>query len=185
MPRLEGNLISRSSLWTSLDCRNVEQTRAYLERSRISPLDVRLEEQERSRFLNDAVLLTVPHLGRLKSLTLSGSSNNLLQLTQYFGSPAPILEKLKLSFTCTVTPVIQHAIFAGNLSSLRRLRLSGVITSLTWTNLPNLVDIRPSSGSEQRVVCDSAPQLLQGSPSSAKSIYRVHSRTPPMRLPDE
>ena len=152
MPRLEGNLISRSSLWTSLDWRNVEQTRAYLERSRISPLDVRLEEQERSRFLNDAVLLTVPHLGRLKSLTLSGSSNNLLQLTQYFGSPAPILEKVKLSFTCTVTPVIQHAIFAGNLSSLRKLRLSGVITSLTWTNLPNLVDIRPSSGSEQRVV---------------------------------
>ena len=34
--------------------------------------------------------------------------------------------------------MIQDAIFDGNLSSLRELRLSGVIASLTWTNLSNL-----------------------------------------------
>ena len=34
-----GQLISRSSLWKSLDCASVDQTPVYLERSRTSPLD--------------------------------------------------------------------------------------------------------------------------------------------------
>ena len=130
---------SRASLWTSLDCTNIEQTREYLERSKTSPLEIQLEEGGHYPFLNDAFLLTVPHLGRLKSLSLSGSSNDLLELTRYFGSPAPLLEKLKLSFTCTETPVIQDAIFDGDLSSLCELRLSGVIANLAWTDLSNLV----------------------------------------------
>ena len=131
-------LISRPSLWTSLDCTNVEKTRIYLDRSKASPLDIWLDDEEPPRFLNDAFLLTVPHLDRLKSLSLYGSSNDLLQLTKYFGIPVPLLEELDLRFTCAETPVIQDAIFDGNLSSLRELRLSGVIASLTWTNLSNL-----------------------------------------------
>ena len=130
--------ISRSSLWTTLQCTNVEQTHVYLERSGASPLDIWLYEKEHPRFLNDAFLLTIPHLDRLKSLALCGSSNDAFQLTEYFSSPAPLLEDLELHFTCTETPVIWDAIFGGNLSSLRELRLSGVITSLTWTNLSNL-----------------------------------------------
>ena len=46
--------ISRPSLWTSLDCTNVEKTRAYLDRSKASPLDIWLDEEEPPRFLNDA-----------------------------------------------------------------------------------------------------------------------------------
>ena len=131
--------VSRSSLWTSLDCTNVEKTRVYLKRSKASPLEVRLGEEECAHFLEDAFLLTVPHLGRLKGLSLSGSSNNLIQLVKHFGSPAPLLEKLKLNFTYIKTPVIQDTIFDGNFSSLRELRLSGVTANLDWTNFPNLV----------------------------------------------
>jgi len=40
--------ISRSSLWTSLDCTSVERTRVYLERSRTSPLEIRLTEKDRA-----------------------------------------------------------------------------------------------------------------------------------------
>jgi len=130
--------ISRSSLWTFLDCTDVDKTRVYLERSRTSPLEIYLEEEEDTTYLNDAFLLTVPHLGRLGSLTLSGSSDNLLQLTKHFASPAPLLEKLKLTFTRTQTPIIQGVIFGGNLSSLRELRLSGVIANKAWENMSNL-----------------------------------------------
>lgn len=109
-------LISRSSLWTSLDCRSVEQTRAYLERVRPSPLDIRLEEgeeEEGTPFLNDAFLLTIPHLGRLKNLTLSGSSDNLLQLTKYFCSPAPLLEKLNSSSPVRNPPLFRMPFSTG------------------------------------------------------------------------
>jgi len=130
--------ISRSSLWTCLYCASVEETRVYLERSKASPLEIRLRETGRAPFLNDAFLLTVPHLNRLKSLTLSGSSTNLLKLTKYFGSPTPLLEKLNLNFACTETPIIQDVVFDGDLSSLRDLRLAGVIANLAWESLSNL-----------------------------------------------
>ena len=64
--------ISCSSLWTFLDCANVKQTRVYLERSKTSPLELWLGEEEDPSFLNDAFLLPVLHLDRLRFLTLSG-----------------------------------------------------------------------------------------------------------------
>ena len=130
---------SRSSLWTFLDCASVDQTRVYLERSKTSPLEICLGEEECAPFLNDAFLLTVPHLGRLKSLSIAGSSNDLIELTKYFvHCRAPLLEKLRIRFTCTNPPTIQAAIFDGDLSSLRELRLSGVLSNLPWKNLSNL-----------------------------------------------
>jgi len=130
--------ISFSSLWTFLDCTNVEQTRVYIERSKTSPLELWLGEEEGAPFLNDAFLLTVPHLNRLRFLTLSGSSDDLLQLTKYSGSPAPLLEKLKITSARAETLVIQGAIFDGYLPSLRELRLSGVIANLALVKLSNL-----------------------------------------------
>lgn len=127
--------ISHPSLWTRLDCTNVSKTRVYIERSKSSPLEIYLEEDD---FLHDAFLLTVPHLGRLGSLTISGSSDCLLQLTGYFGSSAPFLENLKLTSTCTSHPIIEDAIFDGNLPSLRKFHLSGAIVDMAWKNLSNL-----------------------------------------------
>ena len=145
--------ISHASLWTYLDCTNVDKTRVYIERSKASPLEVHLEEYEDIPFLNDAFLLTVPHLGRLGSLTLSGSSDDVLQLTKYFASPAPLLKKLRLRFARAETPVIQDAIFDGDLSSLCELRLYGVITNLAWGNLSNLItfDLRQVPSNEVSV----------------------------------
>ena len=111
-------------------------------------MEICLEEEEDATYLNDAFLLVVPHLSRLKSLSLSGSSDNLLQLTKHFGSPAPLLEKLKITSARAETLVIQGAIFDGYLSSLRELRLSRVITNLAWGNLSNLrtFDLRQVAG---------------------------------------
>ena len=134
-------LISRPSLWTCLDWANVEKTRVYIERSKSSPLDVYLGEEDEKYFpfLNDAFLLTVPHLRRLRSLTLSGSSDNVVEIinTHLDNFPAPFLEKLKIRFSAD-PHIINAAILDRNRSSLRELRLSGVLTSLPWKNLANL-----------------------------------------------
>ena len=142
--------ISRSSLWTFLDCASVDRTNVYLKRSKTSPLEIRFEEEEGTSFSSDALLLTVPYLSRLKSLYLSGSSDDLFQFTKYFTSPAPLLKELKLNFTCTETPTIEDVIFNGNLPSLRKLRLSGITANLAWEDLSNLrtFDLRQVPGNK-------------------------------------
>ena len=147
--------IACSSLWTALDCTSVEQTRVHLERSKGSPLEICLQEEEEEgvTFLNDAFLLVVPHLDRLKSLTLSGSSDDLIQLTKYFASPAPLLEELNLCFTGAEEPVFQDDIFDGDFSSLRELHFCGVTANLARGNLTNLrtFDLRQVPGNKMSV----------------------------------
>jgi len=129
---------SRPSLWAHLDCTNIDKTRVYIERSGVSPLKIHLYEESTPVF-NDAFLLTVPHLSRLGSLSLWGSSDNLVELVnKYFSSPAPFLKKLKICFTPADPHTTKAVIFDGDLSLLRELRLSGVLTSLPWKNLSNL-----------------------------------------------
>ena len=159
--------ISCCSLWTSLDCTNVERTHIYLDRAKTSPLEISLGEGDCAPFLNDAFLLTVPHLGRLNSLALSGSSDNLLQLVKYFGTPAPLLKKLNLTFTCTTTSVLQGKIFDGSLSSLRELRLSGVIADLAWGNMSSLKTF---------VLCQ-----IQGDKVSVTQLLNFFERAPLLR----
>ena len=130
-------LISRPSLWTRLDCTHAEKTRIYVERSKSSPLDVYIRGGENTPFPDDAFLHTIPHLSRLRNLTLFGPSDDLVDIiNQHLHYPAPFLEKLKISFTDAPRPI--ETIFGGDLSSLRELRLSKVITNLPWVNLPNL-----------------------------------------------
>jgi len=145
--------ISRSSLWTYLDCTSVERTRVYLDRSKASALEIRLGEEDCTPFLNDAFLLTVPHLGRLKSLTLSGSSDNLIDLLPYFDSPTPLLKKINLISARNVVITIEYKIFNENLSSLRELRLAGVLPNLAWGNISNLktFDLRRVLGNKVSV----------------------------------
>ena len=127
--------ISSSSLWTQLDCTHVEKTRIYVERSKSSPLDISIRDED---FFSDAFLLTIPHLSRLRSLSLFGLSRNLVDvINQHLHYPAPSLGKLKISLTGAPRP-IKGTIFDRDLSSLRELRLSGVLTNLPWVNLPNL-----------------------------------------------
>ena len=128
-------LISHASLWTSLDCTDVDKTRVYLERSKTSPLKIHLEH----RWLCDAFLLTVPHLDRLGSLFLTGAPNDLLQLIQeHFVSPAPLLKTFSIWVTEVGDFSLQDSIFGGDLSSLHELLLDGAVTNLAWENMSNL-----------------------------------------------
>ena len=128
-------LISRASLWTFLNCRNPYKTRVYIERSRGSPLEIFLTTHKYHR---NAFLLTVPHIDRLKALTLSGGSGHkLLKLIKHLGSSAPLLDKLEIIVQKSDV-TIKNALFGGNLSSLRELRLSRIHINLPWRDLSNL-----------------------------------------------
>ena len=129
--------ISRASLWTFLDCVDLDQTRIYLERSKMSPLEMWFARDGYHPFPDDTLLLIAPHVGRLKALTLLGPSKIILKFINHFGSPAPLLEELDIQVCSPYTTVSEGALFGGNLSSLRELRLSGVL-NLPWGNLPNL-----------------------------------------------
>ena len=130
-------LISRASLWTLLDCMDLDKTYTYIQRSRGSPLEISFTLPER-RKSHAAFYLTLPFIHRFKALTLSGYSSGILGLTKHLGSPAPLLEKLVIRVRDASIAVIGNTFFDGNLSSLRELRLHGVITDLLWKNMANV-----------------------------------------------
>ena len=80
--------ISRASSWTILDCTSLEKTNVYIQRSRNIPLEIHLEAHEDTRYSNDALLLTLPHIGGLEALTLSGLSGDLYPQTHQIRRPS-------------------------------------------------------------------------------------------------
>ena len=117
-------LVSRSSLWTTFECADVEKTRTYLERSGTCPFEVYLKK---GRYLTNAFRLMVPHLYRLRTLSASSTT---LKFIKCLNSPAPLLKKLELTSTSDKFPVIKATMFGGNFASLHELRFSGVIPGL-------------------------------------------------------
>jgi len=149
-------LIARSSLWVRLDCVNTDRTRVYIERSKLAPLELSLYNNVDVGYLEEALLLVVPHIGRLKSLSLDGVGDDILQdLTPYFSRHIPLLSKLTIDITWDPSPVMSTELFNGNLSSLRSLSLYGVITHLPWKNLSNLTTFQLSN------VWEDSPSITQ------------------------
>jgi len=144
---------SRPLLWNRLDCVDVNKTHAYLERSKSSSLEISLKKDKEKpviSYRNDALLQVVPHINRVKSLTVTGLMEDVLQdITIHFSCPVPLLENLSIIMRCLHAPVLDPALFNGGLSSLRTLELEGV-AGLPWNNLPNLTSLSldriPESG---------------------------------------
>ena len=57
-------LTSCSSLWTRLDCMDIDKTHTYIQRSRSSPLEICLMKVQGTSYLDDAFSLVVPHICR-------------------------------------------------------------------------------------------------------------------------
>ena len=110
-------IISRSSLWTRLDFKNAEKTHTYIQRSKLSPLEVYLKTDGDNAYLDSALFLVTPHTCRIRSLTIYTKDQS------------------------NAAPVLNCALLDRDLSSLRRLGLSGVITDLPWKNLANLTTL--------------------------------------------
>ena len=126
--------IHRPSLWTRLDLTNIGKTRTYIRRSRSSPLKLHLWDHQ---IVGDAFAPVTPHIGQLKSLTLTINAKAPPIVLTHFRCHAPLLEKLDID-TFATNRVLGSGLFNGDLSSLRELRVCGVITHLPWKNLANL-----------------------------------------------
>ena len=136
--------MSRSSLWTFLDCENLDKTRAYLERSKSSPLEMRIwTGGTKARY--DAFLLTIPHINRLKILSIAGFDKDILKFTDQLCSPAPLLEELEVRVERDAIR-LKPTLFAETLPSLCALRLTGTLSFVPWKNLGNLTTLNIRSG---------------------------------------
>jgi len=140
--------ISRSSLWSNLDCVDAEKTRVYLERSGTSPINVRLR-RGRSPYSLDTFLQIIPQaIGRLRSLSVSTEPGDLQDIISHLFHPAPLLETLHLDEYHREPqhyPVLESTILNGDLSSLRRLHLHCIHTELPWRNMVNLASFTLNS----------------------------------------
>ena len=130
---------SRSSLWTRLDFKNLDKTRTYIQRSQSSPLKMYLGPLQA---IHEAFTLVIPHICRLKSLTVDANVW-LPRVLHHFRCNTPLLEKLDISVFAINDRGLDVALFGGDPSSLRELRLKGIAAVPPWKNLANLraVDI--------------------------------------------
>ncbi|KAF9645559.1 hypothetical protein BDM02DRAFT_3148684 [Thelephora ganbajun] len=161
---------SRSSLWTRLDFMNVEKTHTYIQRSKSSSLEICLEGHKGNTYFDDAFSLVIPHIRRLKSLTIRADvlPAALRRLHQH----APLLEELDIDLTCPHPPILDRALFNGDLSSLRELRLGGVIT-LTLEQSGKSYGFLPRILSSRTRLRNSTPRFFRVRPPPTRN----HART--------
>ena len=127
--------VSRPTLWTDLNCVDLDKTRVYLERSKSSPINLSMDAYHGT--LSDAFFDYIPDAtGRLKSVDINVGPENLQLVSASLSLPAPLLEVL--SVRSYGDPVFSPAIFNGDLSSLHELQLVRVRTGLPWRNMVNL-----------------------------------------------
>jgi len=135
--------ISRTSLWTHLDLNSMSENkiRAYLERSKSSPISLSLR-RDNPMLPTDPFFQIFPNtVGRLKSLSIDVETEHPQDITVHLTPPAPLLEHLSISGGrrhLSLHPVLTSGLFNGDLSSLRSLRLDTVRTELPWRNMVNL-----------------------------------------------
>ena len=164
--------MSRSSLWTDFECRkmNADKTRVYLERSRSSSINLRLDEGGDLSPHNPFLQIVPLAIGRLKSLIVNATPRNLPPITAHLSQPSPLLGLLSTNgnYESKIehNPVLTTALFNEDLPSLRELRLQSVRTELPWRNMVNLTSFELGRTSPDHVPIrqlldffESAPRL--------------------------
>ena len=132
------------SLWNRLDLMDVSKTSAYIKRSRSLPLEVVICESKYKPYLEGAFLSAVPDFRRLQSFTFIGIPDLLRDISKHQTPTTPLLKELTIDVTEDPAPTIGKRFFSGDLSSLRVLQLTRVITRLPWNHLPNLTTFKLS-----------------------------------------
>jgi hypothetical protein len=136
--------ISRSSLWTDLDCVGKARTRVYLERSKSLPINLSLRTQVSLPPCHPFFEITPHAIGRLKYLYIQAAEDDIEDITTHLSRPAPLLEKLSICggpYRQPLNAVLSPALFNGDLSSLYALKLESIRTELPWRNMANLTSL--------------------------------------------
>ena len=129
------------SLWTRLDCRHAQKTRAFIERSMALPLEIKHPHYE-DPYDFDALSLVGLHAGRVVSIEIAGEEEDLFRsFVEHFSCPIPLLRNLDLSFQLDNPPELNDTLFDGNLSSLCTLSLSAFFPRLPCRDLSKLTTI--------------------------------------------
>lgn len=88
-------------MWTQLNLTKVKKTRTYIQRSQSASLELCLDGQ---RVINDAFVLVIPHISRLKYVTIY--THALPSALRHFRCPTPLLEKLDIQISSTIDEVV-------------------------------------------------------------------------------
>ena len=176
--------VSRSSLWTNLECVDLDKTRVYFERSKDSPIDLSLVKDDVVS-PGDSFFQIIPHaIGQLRSLTIDGTPKNLEHITARLSRPAPLLEELSV---CAFRegsphrhPALTSALFDGDLSSLRKLRLDYVRTELPWRNMINLTSFMLARAAPGERTVEQLLDFFENAPNLLKiDLYSAISTSGP------
>jgi len=106
--------------------------------------------------------------GRLVSLFIEGTPENLQDITSHLRRPAPLLEGLTVCNIGKPVPfrskVLPPALFNGDLSSLRKLYLQGVRTELPWRNMVNLTSFVLGRVSQDEISVNQLLSFFESAP---------------------
>ena len=172
--------VSRSSLWTDLDCADEEQTWTYLGRSKSSPINLSLRRNE-GVFPYNPFVRIIPHtIVRLKSLFLEGTPEDVEATTAHLSHPTPLLEHLSIRAGhrnwLDPNPTLAPTLFDGELSSLRTLSLEFIHTKLPWRNMVNLTSFTLGHMLPGEVTIEQLLDFFESTPHLCK--VNLHSITP-------
>ena len=168
--------ISRSSLWTDFHCVDADKTRVYLERSKSSLITLLLDRDEYQPPYGPCLQIISRDIGRLKSLVIQGTQENLQDIATYLSHPTPLLEDVEINGHSQDYPTLTTAFFDGDLSFLRKLSLRRVHTQLPWRNMANLTSFTLSYPEECEVSIGQLLDFLESAPSLLE--VRLYRATP-------
>ena len=177
--------VSRSSLWTELEYVNAAKTRVYLERSKLSPIDLWVQRVE-GLAPDDPFLEIDPHtIRRLGSLFIHATSENLQDITTRLPHHAPLLESLIIltegEFEPQLNPVVTTELFCGDPSSLRELHLSSIRTELPWRNMVALTSFNLTNTPPGDISIKQLLDFLEGAP----YLREIHLHSVPLAFGDQ
>jgi hypothetical protein len=133
---------------------------------------------------SDLFIQIIPHaIGRLRSLSIRATPEDLETITTHLSHPAPLLEELSIDssyyYEPHSNPVLTPTLFNGDLFSLRVLKLEDIHTELPWRNMVNLTSLKLFYTSEGRAT---VRQLLHQQ--NSEIHIRVYGpNKPPLILP--
>ena len=154
-----------------MDCVNTNKTKTYIEHLKSSPLEVCLRWINATPYPEEAFILVVPHIGQLRSLSVSGDPTQILPvLIEHFSRPTPLLNELSINLLCGQTPRLPNELFNRDLSSLCKLSLVGVTMPLPWRNLLNLTMLNLCRIPKDTILLTQLLDFLESTPVRIRSF---------------